>query len=129
MKRFKAIPGKGIVASKQVRSSRKRRIVANHDFDYETYGPDSDPADWTIDYDEFFEAIEANLEELGLEVVDYDDEDVIVGEIRIFNLANGASLDSYDLETEILYALDNGDISGDETDKYIKDYIKKNCMQ
>ena len=124
-KKFNVYPRKITGSSKRVKDTR---IVANHDFYYETYGPESDPADWEIDYDEFFEAIEANIEELGLEVVDYNDERTMGGRICTFELSNGSSLDSYDLETDILYALDDREIRGSQTDKFIQDYIKRCCM-
>lgn len=131
MRKFRAVPGKGIVAGKVNSSSsmnKRKRIVANHDFDWATYGPDSDPADWYIDYDGFFEAIEANIIELGLEVVDYHDKETYGGRICTYELSNGSSLDSYDLEIAILYALDDRTIRNSQTDEFIKNYIKKNCM-
>lgn len=118
-RRFKAIPGKGIVASTGV---PKKRITASY-FDYEVSA--EDPADWYIDYDEFFETIEECIRELGLEIVDVDDSSIMVGESRNYELSNGAVLDSYDLEIDILYAhADNGLRREDQMD-YIKNYIKK----
>ena len=104
----------------------KKYIKANHDFDYDIGG--NDPADWYIDYDGFFEAIEYAIEALSLEIEDFNDEETIGGRICTYTLSNGSDLDSYDLETEILHALADGDILGSETDIFIQEYIKDNCM-
>lgn len=81
-----------------------------------------DPAEWEIDWDEFFDTIENCLDQLGIgyeaEVGPYDND---WGRQMLYKLSNGKVLDSYDLETEILHELASNSSLSQEN--YIIDYI------
>ena len=103
----------------------KRAIKASTTFSYST--EDSDPADWYIDYDEFFDLIDECISDLGLEIEEEEDQYPMVGRQCVFTLSNGALLDTYDLECDILYALDDGKIGPDDQKDYICKWISYNC--
>ena len=85
----------------------------------------SDPADWEIDWDEFFQMIRDCLTELG---IDYSEEEGPYsngyGLQQLFHLPDGKTLDSYDLETEILHDLADGVVDAWGQHDYIINYIK-----
>lgn len=91
-------------------------------FWYDVYA--NDPADWQIDWDAFFEMIRECLNELG---INFEEEEGPYsngyGLQELFHLDNGKTLDSYELETEILYALSDGNIDKNGQHDYIINYI------
>lgn len=85
----------------------------------------NDPADWYIDYDEFFEIIDSVLDDLNIDVENYDEEETRGGRICTYELSNGKTIDSYDLEIELLNDLYDDKVDDTEIYQYVKKYLKK----
>lgn len=117
-RKFKAIPGKGIVAST---SNSTERIVASFNYDVGA----EDPEFWYIDYDEFFETVEKAIRELGLKIIDVEERYSRGGKSREYKLSNGIVFNSYELETDILWAHADDGLDYEDQIDFIKDYIKE----
>ena len=104
----------------------KRYIRSNEhnrfNYDVESY---EDPADWYIDYDEFYEVIEQAITEvLGLEIAQIKDKSNPWGKSQEYYLSDGTRFSSYDLECDILNDISNDDPSTYDQVEYVANWIQ-----